>query len=62
MPSFKIIDTQPWSEDYFILTHQDDSKIEIKWNWGKEIYRAESAVLVKVAALPVSEDTGPQVL
>jgi len=53
--SFKIIDTQAWSEDYFILSHRDDIKIEIIKKWGKIIYRTEHAVLVKAVNLPAAE-------
>ena len=54
---FKIIDTQPWSEDYFILTHRNVFEFELIENWGREIYRTESALLVKAVNLPFSEVT-----
>ena len=59
----RIIDTQPWSENYFFLTRRDDSQIELRSKWGKEIYHTEGVVLVKAKSLPVSEitDAGFQV-
>ena len=50
--SFRIIDSQPFSEEYFILTRWIGINHNLKENWGKVIYQDPDGIILKSESLP----------
>ncbi|UCF64334.1 MAG: M20/M25/M40 family metallo-hydrolase [bacterium] len=53
--TFRIIDSQLFSEEYFIITSWNENYINLKENWGKIIYQDSEVIILKTDSLPVGD-------
>ncbi len=52
---FEVIDESAWSRNYYIVTDNRAESISVDPKWGKVLFRAGEAALVKAASLPAEE-------
>ncbi len=55
--SYEVIDNDPWSEKYYIVSDKRGEHISIDPSWGRVIYRDEKIVLIKTSLLSVEQIT-----
>ncbi len=50
-----VLDEQPWSEVYYLITNPKKGKVNLKPYWGEEIFNHNNVAILKTDELPLEE-------